>query len=409
MAISDHEKLAVKQLTKYFSDHWIIVDVGSNKGQWSDLLINERDSSDKAGRYTVHMFEPNDMLLNFTRIKYDYNPNIYFNELAAYCVDNIDLQFNYFTNFNSGLSSIYFNEKWENLPMRHKLVKSVTLNTAIQGDIDIIKIDVEGAEFDVIVGCTKLLEGRKVKFIQVEYSEHYPVAGYNFRDIIDLVNMNGYHVYSFDGEYFHEIKASEFVEDYRYENFYISYIHIERYHYTQLWNGEFIKNTQGLPKVHMALEIGCFEGLTTNYICDNLLLPEGRVICVDPLTDEYLPNHDDNQMFVGQFERFRQNTKDSPVELFRLKSCNVYEDIKHYRFGLIYIDGDHTFDGVYNDGVMALRVSLRNTFILFDDYEWRNETAAGIDRFINEHQQNVHVIKKNYQVLVKVIKPLPVL
>jgi FkbM family methyltransferase len=406
MSISNSEHDALLYLTKFFADRWTIIDVGSNKGEWSDVLMRARDESMHAGKYDVYLFEPNKLLLDYTRVKYDYNDRVHFVDYAAYREDFKELDFHYFTNKNSGLSSIYDNPRWDNLPKRHGQVLSLTIDTFVKtktmANPDIVKIDVEGAEYDVMMGLRGLMSDKRVKFIQVEYSEHYKVAGYKFKDVIDLAAANGYFAHEWDGKYFKKI--TEFVEDYRLENFVFTYLPIERYHYTQLWNNEFKKNTANFhKKFEMVLEIGCFEGLTTNYICDNLLKDGGRMICIDPLTDEYLPGHEDNAMFVGQYDRFMRNTEGQPVELIRKKSSEVLPLIRDYRFGLIFVDGDHSEQAVYNDGVMAIQVCRLNGYILFDDYGWREETKAGIDRFLKEFAPWIKVITKEYQVLVKLI------
>ena len=43
----------------------------------------------------------------------------------------------------------------------------------------------------------------------------------------------------------------------------------------------------------------------------------------------------------------------------------------------------------------------RGGYILFDDYEWREETKRGIDRFLKDCESEIEVIKKGYQVLVR--------
>lgn len=57
---------------------------------------------------------------------------------------------------------------------------------------------------------------------------------------------------------------------------------------TDSWNQTFIDNTKGLPKFQAVLEIGAYEGKTSRYICENMLLPGGKLIVVDPLQDEYI-------------------------------------------------------------------------------------------------------------------------
>ena len=58
--------------------------------------------------------------------------------------------------------------------------------------------------------------------------------------------------------------------------------------YSQNWSKQFIKNTKilDLRNLSLVLEIGCFEGLTSNYIVEKLLdKKNGKLVCVDPLSD----------------------------------------------------------------------------------------------------------------------------
>lgn len=415
MAIAKQEAEMVLSLIQYFNPFWLIIDVGSNKGEWFDTFIDYRDCSTEARKYTIYSIEPNDKLRDYQQVKYDYNDRIlYVNYVIANKPTQI-VDFYYWQDKHSGLSSMFDNPRWRNELGESRYKKSMMstdLDSIYFGfmgieEIDIVKIDVEGAERLVIDGAMELLKNKQIKFIQIEYSEHYQVGGFTFKSIIELVNSLGYKVWSWDGKYFNEVKLQEFVEDYRAENFIISHLEIGRFEYTQLWNSEFIKNTEFLKdkgEVHTALEIGCFEGLTSNYICDHLLAKDGRLICIDPLTDIYLPDHKDNEMFKGQYERFIKNTKGQPIELIRKSSKNAFEqDLKPYAFDLIYIDGDHTYEAVLSDGTNAYWQCKIGGYILFDDYGQSEETKRGVDEFIEEFSkwERIKVISIGYQVLVK--------
>ena len=376
------EAKAARLLFPYFSKHSIIFDVGSNKGFWSDILIHNINEA--------HLFEPNERLLTYTMVKYDYLMNVLYNPVAV-SNDEDHKTFTVFYNENNGLSNLFQNKKWDELPGTLTKVDTITLDNYIDIDhIDMIKIDVEGADFLVLQGMKQLLTEKKVKFIQIENSEHIKLSGYTFQDAIDYMADLGYDCYDFDGNKF--IKITEPTDS---ENLYFI---IDSF--TQNWNSEFIKNTEGI-KANLALEIGCFEGLTTRYICDNMLKEGGRIICIDPLTNEYLPDHPDNSLFVGQYDRFIRNTRGYPVELIRKRSHAAWREIKDYRFDFIYIDGDHSEQTVYDDGVNALILCQLYGWILFDDYEWREETRRGIDKFIANHQKYMQVIEKGYQVKIQ--------
>ncbi len=172
--------------------------------------------------------------------------------------------------------------------------------------------------------------------------------------------------------------------------------------FTQDWNQEFRKNTEGL-KFNFALEIGCFEGLTTRYICDNLLNPGGRVICIDPLEDQYTESEPMEDIFKGQYERFIRNTRGYPVELIRSYSYKVFEEpFRQYRFDFIYIDGDHSKDAVYFDGLNTWFVCSVGGIILFDDYKgYRDETTEGINDFLKVVAGKYEVLVSGYQLMIK--------
>lgn len=198
-------------------------------------------------------------------------------------------------------------------------------------------------------------------------------------------------------------------------------------HYTQNWNQQFIQNTKGLGKFDLAMEIGCFEGLTSNYIVDNLLTENGKLICIDPLADGYTKQMPMQPVFKNQYDRFMYNVdehikngkiilslEESQKALEQKLIQTAYDITSHldiisnlfYRqiFGnidFIYIDGDHTPDMVYLDGVNSFRYAKVGGIILFDDYNWGDVHNAGIDRFLEEYAGKYELILKDYQVMIK--------
>lgn len=391
--MTELEKKAALVLRPYMGKDPIIIDAGSNKGEWAEILAPTVKE--------IHLFEPNEIFLHYTMVKFDYLDNVIYNNVGLFSVNKIS-PFYYFINSNNGLSSVFKNQIWIDmgLPMKEGKINVVTLDHYWHNkgyDIDFLKIDVEGADFDVLLGAIELLRAKRIKFIQIEHSEHILLSGHSWGELVTFVRSLGYELYDFTG-----LKFEKANEPYGQENYYIMP------EITQDWNKEFIKNVSFLGgRIIFALEIGCFEGLTTRYICDNLLSPDGRVICIDPLPDDEntLPFGEDNKLFAGQYGRFKRNTTGYPVELIRKKSREVMMDknFRDYRFDLIYIDGDHHEEEVFNDGVMSFEVCRKGGYILFDDYGWREETARGIDRFLGAYGDYLRVMVKDYQVLVQKI------
>jgi FkbM family methyltransferase len=373
MSVSPHERKAVLDLFPYFNQkHPIVFDVGSNKGGWADILVHSVAE--------MHLFEPNEILRHYTMAKYDYLYNVWYHDHA---ISNKEgkIKFWQFEHHYNGLSGIFKNPKWDDLPSKEVEVFTQTIDFFVDHHhpVDFLKIDIEGAEMIALIGAKKSLKAKQLKFIQLENAGHIHISGHVFDDAVVYLKSFGYVPMQTE-----DTENVIFMQE----------------GFTQDWNGEFKKNTQGM-KFNFALEIGCFEGLTSRYICDNLLTEGGRIICVDPLTDEYLPGHKDNEMFVGQYDRFTRNTRGYPIELIRKKSIDTFEQLADYRFDFVYVDGDHTRDAVFIDGCNAFKLTKVGGHILFDDYGWRSETAEGIEAFLSSHMGKYQIKVKGYQVMIQ--------
>lgn len=381
--MTDIERKAALALFPYFSKNPVVVDAGSNKGDWAEVLAKNVEK--------ITLFEPNTILRHYSQVRFRHLRNVFYID-AALSNKNGQAEFAYFEDEHDGLSNIIGNDSWDYLFPKHEVIDTMRLDSYTRHSIDFLKIDVEGAELLVLEGAEHLLRNKTIRFIQVEYAGHINKLGKSFNDIVLLLYGFGYQLFHFTGEMFVPCTPG----DYHAENFYF----MDK-NFSENWNREFIENTQGM-KFDFVLEIGCFEGLTSRYICDNLLNPGGRIICVDPLTDEYLPGHKDNAMFVGQYDRFTRNTKGYPVELIRKPFADAAEEMKHYRFNLIYIDGDHREEAVNADAHRAFYLCRVGGYILFDDYDGYDEgTKRGIDKFLSEiPERKFTIVKKGYQLLL---------
>jgi FkbM family methyltransferase len=398
--LSQDEIKAVVGLFPFLREDFNVIDVGSNKGHWADLFVQEFKE-----RGRIILFEPNDMLLNYTRIKYEYQPNIWYDSRVAYRLTGIKLPFHYFENYNNELSSIYDGgRQWEGLPQKTVEKTTITLDDYCAANfldyIDIIKIDCEGADLDVLKGCCRLLAEDQVGVIQIEYSQHWQRSGATFQQLKALCDKYGYQVYFYEHGNYWKIGDALPHEDL---NLFITKFEIANH--STGWNKEFISTTLALrEKFDLVLEIGAFEGLSTLFTCKNLLNegnPDARVIVVDPLEDHYVPGDTEHPYFRHQYQRFQRNTRGLPVELKRGRSQEELPKLNALRFGFIFIDGDHYPPAPYFDGSWAFAICKPGGYILFDDYEWRPQTKESIDKFLNEFAGAYDLIHKGYQVLIR--------
>lgn len=180
--------------------------------------------------------------------------------------------------------------------------------------------------------------------------------------------------------------------------------------FTQEWNGQMKLNVNNLGRFDLCLEIGCFEGRTSNFIVENLLSEKGKLLCVDPLLDQYVFDNselnDTENFFEGQYEKFINNTKDylgHKIILYRDISSNVLNKLKENfsgKISFIYIDGDHRPESVYLDGLYSFELCSSGGYILFDDYKWK-DTHIGIDKFLLEKKGLYEEVLRNEQIMIK--------
>ena len=397
--IGQEEIDLVEGLIYWFSEKPIIFDCGANKGHWSDIFYKQFGDN-----FQLHSFEPSKKLLSYLEIKYEYKQNITFNQIAVSNKNGL-ANFFYFDNFNNELSSLHKNDCYADMPMKIGIVKTITIDSYCEQKgieyIDYLKFDIEGNEYNALLGCENMIKKGAIKFIQVEYGGHYQTSNTKFADIIKIANDNDYQVYSFKENNYNEVKSESFIEDYHYENYIITKEKIHTWSYDG-WNKEFIKSVEDLPKINFYLEIGAFEGFATKWVCDNLLQPNGRCICIDPMQDFYTEEDRTHPYFDGQYQRFLRTTKGLPVELRRVKSQLELPKMHAFRFDLIYIDGRHDYEGVYLDAFHSFPIVKVGGYICFDDWcGYSEETTKGIQRFLDEFNGRYEIVKDAYQLLIK--------
>lgn len=159
------------------------------------------------------------------------------------------------------------------------------------------------------------------------------------------------------------------------------------------------------------LEIGSFEGLSTNFFIDNYLTGNNCFItCIDPWI-EYSRSTVGNiqgwdDLINDQtYERFCSNTIDNrdKIIIHRNLSKNILPSLSCI-YNFIYIDGDHTTSSVLYDAVYGFQILLKNGIMIFDDYDWSYATESpkiAIDLFLSDYKDSIDIISIDSQVVIK--------
>lgn len=178
--------------------------------------------------------------------------------------------------------------------------------------------------------------------------------------------------------------------------------------YLDTWNKVFNADWKSTPV--KALEIGTYEGRSACWLLDNVLLhQDSHLVCIDNFVGigEHNPN---NPLGLSVKDRCLQNLSEysSKVELIQGDSKLVMKQMDPSQlFDLIYIDGDHTAQGVLTDAVLAFSHLKLGGLMIFDDYLWLNSEKRrwfgpkeGIDAFLNCFRCHLQIISANGQLMV---------
>jgi cephalosporin hydroxylase len=126
------------------------------------------------------------------------------------------------------------------------------------------------------------------------------------------------------------------------------------------------------------LEIGSYQGASTRWMLENLLThPESEIHCIDIW--EETPQHEGAD-FRQVEDAFDQNISSWKSKVHKYKG-DSWSQLVHLNsikpeFDLIYIDGDHSAQGVLQDLVLAWPLLLNGGIVVCDDYVWKENLEA---------------------------------
>ena len=165
----------------------------------------------------------------------------------------------------------------------------------------------------------------------------------------------------------------------------------EKYKFTETWFDIAIQGwEQILPpmksEIKNVLEVGCYEGRATVWLCENIL------------NDNFIENNFNHN--ISFFPNINFNiSKGFSQEILPRWECGE-------KYDLIYIDASHRADDTLVDGYYAHRMLKEGGIIIFDDYGWKDPTnlhpvnspQLGIDVFYNMYSEHYDMVLRGYQV-----------
>jgi predicted O-methyltransferase YrrM len=127
------------------------------------------------------------------------------------------------------------------------------------------------------------------------------------------------------------------------------------------------------------LEIGTFDGIALSLYAETY--PGKQFTAIDSFEVGYATGN-------GHYEYFFENCKNlDNVNLYRARSCDVLPYIKE-TFGMIFIDGDHSFESILTDYRLTWRLLEKGGMLVFHDIDL-DDTLRVLS--IVEAEQNVAI------------------
>jgi predicted O-methyltransferase YrrM len=141
-------------------------------------------------------------------------------------------------------------------------------------------------------------------------------------------------------------------------------------------------------KIKNYLEIGVHNGCSMSYVVQSQYKLD-NCIGID-LFEETFYKDKLNKTDIYEFINNNNNSK-SNIKLIKgnTRNKNIIKQVSNIKYDLIFIDGDHSYEGVKADFENYNNLLSDTGFIVFDDYNTSNNNK-GVYKFINE------LIKSNF-------------
>lgn len=163
---------------------------------------------------------------------------------------------------------------------------------------------------------------------------------------------------------------------------------------------KYLGNLRDKPAI--GLEIGSFEGFSSNWILNNLLThSESKLYCIDHWLYKGEKNNNPYKTFLQNISEHKKK-----VKIFKDYSSKILRKLNNVQFDFIYIDANRHSQNVLEDAVLSFPLLKPDGIMIFDDYTYNKEhnvncPRPGIDAFINIYVEDIKVLHTEWQVIIK--------
>jgi hypothetical protein len=206
----------------------------------------------------------------------------------------------------------------------------------------------------------------------------------------------------------------------------------EKYKFTEDWFDPSIPtwekifnhyHTSDKDKFKSILEIGCYEGRATIFLCDSILNPGTNYDIVDSFGGSLVENGmegtakrlKENGNFI--YDNFKHNISFHPdinFSIYQGYSQHVLPKLveQDRKYDFIYVDASHRSDDTFIDAYFAYKMLNVGGVMIFDDFGWKDphdthivaSPEFGIRSFLTCYHDHYEIISSGYQIAIEKIK-----
>jgi len=188
-----------------------VVDVGANKGEWTDLVMHEKKLTGAL------LFEPSMSASGMLRHRFSTHPEVEVVEAAAGSVPG---HLSFFEEDEAGERSSLIQGAGVG---KAREVQVTTVDNEVERrglpSVDFLKIDAEGYDFRVLEGTRRLFETGKVSYGQFEYNTPWRLSGTTLTYAIHWLQGLGYRCFLLKADGLHPPNIDFYREYYLYSNY----------------------------------------------------------------------------------------------------------------------------------------------------------------------------------------------
>jgi FkbM family methyltransferase len=189
-----YERECVQVFKALLQPNWVVADCGAHVGQYSLIASKYVGATGE-----VHAFEPTPRTFSYLsrNISLNHAHNIYLNQFAL--TDNIAAAEPFFLSLEDNFGANSLRPTTNRLAQAAFTVSTTTLDSYFSNkdrSPEFIKLDVEGAEYAILLGATRILSTNR-PWLQLEVSaENLTAFGCSLGDFQTFLSNSGYTLYT---------------------------------------------------------------------------------------------------------------------------------------------------------------------------------------------------------------------